>query len=97
MTVDACGRLEYPLPLRNRVIYIRRLALLSDPPIKFILRLDINPQQHLGVLSPAILRALAEVDSGLLRVDPHSVGMVGNQISLTPQPWNPKAVIRIGG
>src|SRR6201987_3446295 len=96
VAVDAGGRLEYPLSLRNSLTYRRRLALLLNPLVKFIPRLDIHAQQHLGVLGPAILRTLAEVNADLLRVDPHRVGMVGNQISLTRQPWNPEAVVRIG-
>ena len=76
VAVDAGGRLEYALSLGNSATCSRRLALLLNPSVEFILRLDINTQQHLGVLCPAILRTLAEVNSGLLRVDPHCVGVV---------------------
>src|SRR6202034_1523363 len=75
VAVDAGGGLEYPLSLRNRVMRQRRLALLLNPPVKLLLRLDINPQQHFGVLRAAVLRTLAEVNSSLLRVDPHGVGV----------------------
>jgi len=97
VAVDAGGRLEYPLSLSDRVIYECRLALLLNPPVKFVPRLDINTQQHLGVLGSAVLNTLAEVNSCRLRVDPHSVGVIGNQISLTSQPWDPKTVVSIGG
>ena len=54
-------------------------------------------QQHLGVLRPAILCTLAEVDSCLLRVNPHRIGMIRNQIRLTSQPWDPETVVSISG
>src|SRR6202008_94117 len=97
MAVDAGSRLEYALALRNSVIYNRRLVLQPNPPVKFVSRLDVNTQQHFGMLGSAILRALAEINSGLLRIDPHAVRMVGNQIRLTAQPRHPKTVVSVGG
>src|ERR1700688_5020140 len=82
VAVDTGGRFEYSLPLGNGITDDCRLALLLNPAAEVILRLNINTQQHLGVLGPAILRTLPEVNAGLLRVDPHTVGVVGNQISL---------------
>jgi len=79
-----------------RITYKRRLALMPNPSVKAFLRLGVNQQQHLGMLGTAILSALTEINSGLLRVDPHAVWVVGNQISLPRQPRNPKTVVSIG-
>src|SRR5579871_4836377 len=49
------------------------------------------------MLGSAILRTLAEIESSLLRINPHTVWVIGNQICLTRQPWDPKTVIRIDG
>src|SRR6202030_3099690 len=49
------------------------------------------------MLRSAILRALAQVEPALLRVDPHRIGVVGNQVGLTSQTGNPEAVICIRG
>ena len=49
------------------------------------------------MLRSTVLRALAEVQTGLLRVHPRGIGMVGNQVGLTRETGDPEAVIRIGG
>ena len=49
------------------------------------------------MLRPAILRALAEKDSGAVRVHPHAVGMVRNQVGLARELRNPEAVVGVGG
>src|SRR5207302_11354630 len=53
-------------------------------------------QQHFGGLWLAVVRALAQVKSRLVRVDPRAVGVVGNQVCLTRQSWDPETVVRIG-
>ena|ERR1700674_3259636 len=95
VTVDAGSRFEYSLPLGSSISRGCRLALLLNPPSELILRLNINTQQHLGVLGPAILGALTEVDTRLMGINPHAVRMVGNQVSFACQTRNPEAVIRI--
>src|ERR1700687_1416547 len=97
MTVDAGSGLEYPLPLGNNITGGRRLPLLLDPAVELIVRLNINTQEHFGVLCPAILRALAEVNARLVRIDPHTIRVVRNQVRLTCQPWPPETMVRISG
>ena len=55
-----------------------------------------SPQQHLGVLCAAILRALADKDSCLVRVDPHFILAIRNQVGLARQLRNPETVVGIG-
>src|SRR5664279_6001380 len=48
------------------------------------------------MLSSAILRALADVYTGLMRIDPHAVGAVWYEVSLACQFGDPEAVVGIG-
>ena len=73
-----------------------RLLLLLNPTLEILLRLYVHTQQHLGVLGSAILGALAEVESRFVRVDPHIIGVIGDQVGLTREARNPEAVIGIG-
>ena len=81
--------------------YIRvehcRLLLGVDPRGKPLRTVNVNPQQHLGVLRAAILRALAKKDAGLVRIDPHVIHAIGNQVGLARQLRNPETVVRVGG
>ena len=74
---------------------VRGLTLFLNPAIKLISRLNINSQQHLGVLRSAILGALPQVKPGLMRINPHAVRMVGNQVRFAIEARYPEAVIRI--
>src|ERR1700722_115539 len=49
------------------------------------------------MLCSAILRTLAEVETGLLWIEPHGIGVIGNQVGLTAQTRNPEAVIGVRG
>ena len=71
------------------------LLLLIDPRRKVRRRLRINTDQHLGMLHSAKLRALAQEQAGLLRIEPHRVYAVGNHIRLARQPRHPEAVRHI--
>src|SRR2546422_2087550 len=97
MTVDASSRLENAPPLRNCGTRLRRPPLLFNPAIELLARLHVDAEKHLGVLRSTILCALAQVEPGLLRVKPHAIGVVGNQVGLTCQAGNPEAVICICG
>src|SRR5579862_2635876 len=71
--------------------------LLGAHPAGKILRsIDRNAEQHLGVLRSAVLRTLAQKNAGALRVYPHSVGMVWNEVGLSCKLRHPKAVVGIG-
>src|ERR1700681_3203561 len=95
VTVDAGSRFEYSLSLGSSISRGCRLALLLNPTIEVSTRLHVDPQQHFGVLCPAILGALTEVDARLMGINPHAVRVVGNQVSFARQTRNPEAVIRI--
>src|ERR1700730_17009656 len=47
------------------------------------------------MLRSAILRTLHEVQPSLLWIEPHGIGVIGNQVSLTAQTRNPEAVIGV--
>lgn len=65
VTVDASRRFEYSLPLGSGITGDCRLALLLNPASELILRLNVDTQQHLGVLRPGILSALTQVEPRL--------------------------------
>src|SRR5580698_5485179 len=79
-------------PMCWRVRCSGRKALSSDPLIKSWPRLDHYANQHHRVLSTTELRTLAQIDSGLMRINPHSINFVGNEISFTGQARDPKAM-----
>ncbi len=100
VTIDTGNPFEYFLPFSGDVIWRRQLCFLTlffDPGVEVCSRLDVDAQKHLRVLSSAVLSALAQIKAGLVRLDPHPVGMVRNQISLARQSRHPPAVIRICG
>ena len=49
------------------------------------------------MLYSAILSALAKKYSRALRVDPHPVWVIGNEVRLAAKRRHPEAVIRVGG
>ncbi len=95
MAIDARGRFEYSLAGgRGR---LRNLLLLLNPPVELLARLHVDAQQHLGVLCSAILRALPQKQARFVRIDPHLIRVIRNQIGLAAQSRDPKAVVCIGG
>src|SRR5260370_36396991 len=83
MTVNAGSSLEHTSSFGNNIACGCRLTLLLDPAVELIARLNINTQKHFGVLRSAILRTLAKIKTRLVWIDPHTVRVVRNQISLT--------------
>src|ERR1039458_4897477 len=71
------------------------LLLVRDPGSKVGRAIGVDAQQHLGVLGSAVLRALAEIEPGSFRVQPHGIDPVGNQVRLSGQARNPEAVIGV--
>src|SRR4029077_18612845 len=57
--------------------------------------IDRDSQKHLRVLGSAILRALAEKNAGAVRVHPHAVGVIRNQVGFASELRNPEAVVRV--
>src|ERR1700677_1470941 len=96
MTVQA-GIAFKALPAGDRTsVFGRRFLLGSHPAGKILRSVYKNAEQHLGVLRSAILCALAKKDSRALRVYPHSVGMVRNEVRFSCELRHPKAVVGIG-
>jgi len=95
MAVQARARLEDHPSLRYSVRDDRLLTLLLNPSMEVRMRLDINPDEHLGVLDSAILCALAEINACFVRIDPRAIRMIGYEVRLTCKTWHPKAVVRI--
>src|SRR5271156_2804983 len=95
VAVHARGSFEDAAAFRDRVIADGRPLLLLDPLLELLRRINVNPQQHLGVLDSAILSALAKIESCLLRVDPGAIRVVRNQVRLSGESRHPKTVISI--
>src|SRR5262249_16459234 len=79
-TSNATGGFENTPTGDRAVIERRSLLLRADPSIKFLGRVDRHAQQHFRVLRPAILRALAEEDTRAMRIQPHLVYSIWNQV-----------------
>src|SRR5215471_886469 len=66
VTVNADRGFEYPFAGANTFVVNCRLLLLAHPLSKVVRSIDRHAQEHLGVLGPAVLRALTEEDSCVL-------------------------------
>ena len=98
MAVDAGVVHERRRGLRRRwKIAAAGWLLRRDPRGKLRGSVGVNANQHLGVLRSAVLRALAEIEAGVCRIDPHGVDLIGNQIHLAGQSRNPEAMVDIRG
>ena len=64
MTTNAGSVLKDRAAFSNAWIFHRRLLLVRDPRRKLFRRIRINAQQHQGVLGPAVLRTLPQVQPG---------------------------------
>ena len=99
MAIDARRRFENASPFRQRLGPLLRRAAAArwTQRCELVAGIHIDAQQHLGVLRSAILRALAQEEAGLVRVDPHAVRVIRNQVGLARQARDPEAVVGIGG
>src|ERR1700676_1596863 len=97
VAVDAGRLLEDPLSWGGRLSDVRWLALLLNPAVEIFPRVNVHAQKHLGMLGPAVLRALPQVKARLARIHPHAVGVVRNQIRFSAQARHPETVVRIRG
>src|ERR1700683_5117914 len=77
-------------------IFDRGLLLGMHPVCKLLGSIYRNAEQHLGVLCSAVLCALTKKNACALRVHPHFVGMVRNEVRLACELRHPKAVVGIG-
>src|SRR5580658_10075138 len=96
VAVHTRGSFEDAAAFGDGVIANGRLLLLLDPLLELLRRINVNPQEHFGMLDAAILSALAKIESCLLRVDPGVIRVVRNQVRLSGQSGQPKTVIGIG-
>jgi len=49
------------------------------------------------MLDSAVLCALAQINAGFVRLDPHTIRMIRDEVRLPCKTWRPKTVIRIRG
>src|SRR5580692_1042293 len=47
------------------------------------------------MLRSAVLRTLPQVEANLMRVNPHAIGVIGNQVGFAGEAWHPETVICI--
>src|SRR5215813_2105636 len=92
MTVDTgSGKEKLAAGPSLRVIR-RRLFLFGYPFCEFLACMHDYAEQHVCVLHTAILRAIPNIGTGLRRLDPHHVFLIGNQISLAGELWRPETM-----
>ena len=97
VAVDARGSFIDAAAGGDTCIHNRGLFLSLHPSGEAFGRIHVDAQEHLGVLRAAVLRALAEEQAGLVRIEPHIVDAVRNQVSFSVELRNPEAVIRVRG
>src|SRR5438270_4982153 len=97
MAIDARRGLEDMASLGHGLVYMGGLALLMDPAVEILSRLNIYAEEHLRVLHATVLSALSQINSGLARIYPGFVLAVRYQIRFPRQARHPKAVVRVGG
>lgn len=73
------------------------MFLGGDPISELLGRIDVDTEEHFGVLRAAVLGALAEVYAGFVRIDPCGIDAIGNEVGFSSELWNPKAVVGIDG
>src|ERR1700689_3366920 len=82
MAVDAGRCFKNPAPFCHCVTRQCLLSFFLDPLVELPLRINVNTQEHLGGLHPTKLRALTDIHSNFMWIDPHVVNAVRNQIRL---------------
>src|SRR5436190_17952063 len=82
MTIDASGSRENELTCGGCRIVLREILLLLDPSVEVFACMHVHAEQHLGVLSAAILGALAQEKPGPFGLNPHRVHFVRNEVRL---------------
>src|ERR1700722_17867028 len=96
MTVHASITFKHSPARDGGRVFDCGLLLRTHPGGKIFRSIYRNAEQHLGVLYSAILCTLTNEDSCALRVHPHSVGMVGDEVCFTGELRHPKAVGGVG-
>src|SRR5882724_7679912 len=73
-----------------------RTLLGANPGSKLLWSIHRNAEQHFRVLCSTVLGTLAKKDACALRIHPHLVWVVWNEVGLASKLRHPKAVIGVG-
>src|SRR5262249_5402306 len=92
VAVDARCREKALTPGRRQLAFLRGWTLRRPPAGELIGGMRDNANAHFRVLRPAILSAVAEVRAHLLRLDPHPVDAVRDQIGLPRELRDPETM-----
>src|SRR5262245_1542145 len=92
VAVDAGSLLENKPAGRSVRIVLGEFLLLLHPAVEVLTRVYIDAEQHLCMLGAAVLGALAQKQPGALRLDPHRVHLVGDEVCLAGQTRHPETV-----
>jgi hypothetical protein len=93
VTVDAGCVLKNASTFGRTTSQTGRPPLILCPSIELVAWLHIDAEQHFCVLNAAILGALPEKEAGLMRIDPHLIRVIGDEVRLASQTRYPKTVI----
>src|ERR1700688_134031 len=93
VAVDACSVFEHLPACHNARVLNCELLLAANPRREVLRTIDRYAQKHLRMLGPAILRALAEKNSCVVRIHPHPVRMIGNKVCLARKLRNPETMV----
>src|SRR5262245_18218921 len=92
MAVDTRGLLEHEPAGGSTRVVLGDFLLVFYPALEVLPRVHIDAEQHLGVLGAAVLGALSEKQAGALRLNPHRIHFVRDEVRLAGQARNPEAV-----
>src|SRR5687768_4528875 len=92
MAVDARGGEKDRAPCRRLRVFSRGSPLRLHPTCELFRRVRDDAKAHFRVLRPAILGAVTEIRASLLRLDPHPVDAVGDQVGLPRELRDPETM-----
>src|SRR5215471_4709588 len=97
VAVQAGRALEHMSSRSFFFILVRWLLLLVCPCLEVFRAIYVHAQEHLCVLCPAVLRTLPEKQARIVRIQPHLVRVIRNQVRLSCKLRHPEAVIGVCG
>src|SRR5258708_34625738 len=94
MAVDASGCLKNPAAFTHSIVRLCWFCFFLDPLVKLFPRINVDAQEHFGMLHPPILGALPDLPSTFMRINHIMVTPIRIKIRLSPKTRTQKAVSR---
>src|SRR5690606_8721709 len=79
-------------PRAGRGVLRRRRLLVRQPTLESARWIDVDAEEHVGVLGAAVLGALPEVEARVLGLEPEAVRASRDQVGLPGESGDPETV-----